>query len=134
MGVRAAKPCDLAAVLAVARDGFRSPDLFGPRWLVDTLARPGTSLLVESPGAGVVRGFLLTERYPTGTVVRYVAVGQCYRCQGVGRRLLARVNGPGSAWVRSENAASRALFASAGWRPEIAPRKRRGEWFYFVRG
>jgi ribosomal protein S18 acetylase RimI-like enzyme len=134
MGVRAAKPCDLAAVLAVAREGFTGPELFGPRWLCDTLANPGTAMLVESPGANVVRGFLLTERYLTGTVVRYIAVGACYRKQGVGRRLLARVNGPASAWVRAENIASRSLFTASGWRSEIAPRQRRGEWCYFVRG
>lgn len=36
--------------------------------------------------------------------------------------------------VRAENIASRSLFTASGWRSEIAPRQRRGEWCYFVRG
>ncbi len=134
MSVRAAQPCDLRAVLDIAKAGFGPQDRFGPGWLVDTLAEPGTRLLVESPGAGVVRGFLLVQRYPTGAVVRYVAVGPVYRQQGVGRRLLARVRGPATAWVRSANLASQGLFRSAGWRTAIAPRRRRGDWAFFVQG
>lgn len=133
MPVRAARPADLLAVLGICHDAFAGAD--GPiraSWLVRRLADPGTRLLVDDAGAGLVRGFLLEVRYAAGARVRLVAVGDAYRRQGVGRRLLACVRGPASAWVRSENRASRAMFAAAGWAEAVAPRRRKGDWAYFV--
>lgn len=134
MSVRAAKPCDLAGVLAIAAEGFEAADdRLTPGWLVRTLARPGTALRVDSPGAGIVRGFLLAERYPTGVLARIVAVGAAFRRQGVGRRLLETIRGPASAWVRWENTPSQLLFESVGFVACNPPRKRRGEWLFMTR-
>lgn len=108
----------------------------GAAWWVRILARPGTSLLVDSPGVDCVRGFVLVESYPTGRVCRLIATDPTYRRQGVGRRLLATIDAPASAWVRAENTGSRGLFAASGWRQVIDPpaRRRAGSWVYFTRG
>ena len=134
--IRPAQVCDLDDVLRISRAGFLArEDRFGAGWLVSVLALPGTRLWVESPGVGVIRGYLLTESYQTGTLARLVAVDPDYQRQGVGRRLLAMVAAPGSAWVRTENVASRGLFTAAGWEMANDPPKRRraGSWVYFVR-
>lgn len=133
--IRPAQPCDLAAVLDIAKESFTLPaDRFGAKWLVRRLALPGVELYVDSPGAGVVRGFVMLERYPTGTVVRLIATGSQHRGQGVAKRLLAATvpTGPGSTWIRTENQASRATFESAGWKISTPPRARSSEWVYYA--
>jgi GNAT superfamily N-acetyltransferase len=134
MAVRPARPADILPVLQIAQDAFQGQDgPIGASWLCRRLADPGTRLVVDDAGVGLVRGFILLVRYAAGTRVRLVAVGQNYRRQGVGGRLLSVVRGPASAWVRSENAASRGLFSGAGWEEAIAPRRRKGDWAYYVR-
>lgn len=128
---RPAMPGDLQSVLDIAAAGF-TLDRFGPAWLVRRVSLSGVSLMVDDAGAGLVRGFILASLYDTGFRVDYIAVGPEYRRQGVGRRLLAAVRGPASAWVRSENAASRGLFAAAGWELAVPPRTRKGDWCYFA--
>lgn len=130
--IRPARVSDLADVLAICRQSFRRPDRFGPRWLLSQLA-DGAALRVDDGGAGLVRGFTLTHRRPGGTWLRYVAVAADSRRCGVGRRLLGSVRGPAFAWVRTGNAASRAMFAAAGWEAGVVPAGRRGEWVRFHR-
>ena len=133
--IRHAKPGDIAAVLAIARYSFTAPDdRFGAAWLVHHIASPGVQLQVDAPGASILRGFLLTEKYPTGTLVRAVAVASEFRQQGVGRGLIEALRGPVSAWVRVENTASRMLFEGCGFAPSPAPRKRNAaSWCYYTR-
>jgi ribosomal protein S18 acetylase RimI-like enzyme len=129
--IRDAVPSDLAAVLAIGAAGFAPTDRPGPGWLVKKLAQPGRRLLVDTIGPGVIRGFLLTESHPTGTVARIVAVAPEFRRQGIGRGLLATIDGPGLAWVRTRNTASQALFTAAGWTLATPPRPRRA-WLHFT--
>ncbi len=129
--IREATPSDLAAVLEIAADGFKGEDRIGPAWLVRKLAQPGTTLHVESLGADCVRGFVLIERYRPGELVRLIAVAPSHRRQGVGRAMLGKIRAPASAWVRAENAASRAMFEGAGWGLATQPTRREGEWVYF---
>ncbi len=139
MGIRKAVPSDLAAVLRINADGFVGDDPFDASWLVEKLQHPGTRLVVDDAGVGVIRGFLLTERYQIGTEVKLIAVHQQFRRQGVGSRLLSRVRGPAGAWVRKENAASRAMFTARGWEEtaglveqEAPAEAHSGEWVYFL--
>ena len=119
MGVRRAVPSDLSAVLRIGAGGFVGDDPFDAQWLVDKLAEPGTQLVVDDAGANLIRGFLVIQRYTSGTVVRLIAVDPQFRRQGVGKRLLARVKGPAGAAVREENAPSRAMFEKAGWEQTV---------------
>lgn len=139
MGIRRATPGDLAAVLKINSEGFVGDDPFDAAWLVAKLAEPGTRLVVDDAGVNVMRGFMLTQHYASGVEVVLIAVDRQLRRHGVGRRLLARVKGPAGAWVRKENAASRALFAGAGWEQSVSewteaekPEKHSGEWCYYV--
>jgi ribosomal protein S18 acetylase RimI-like enzyme len=131
--IRPALPGDLDAVLRIGATSFaHDADRFGATWLVRRLARPGTELFVDSPGAGIVRGFLLVERYATGTVVKLVATDPQFRQQGVARRLLATVRGPAATWIRTENAPSRATFEAGGWVQTAPPKARSGEWTFYT--
>lgn len=136
--IRAAKPCDLEAVLRISREAFKEPeDRFGRQgasWWLHTLAQPGTRLRVETPGPGLIRGYLLLVRYLSGDLVRLIAVDKTYGGQGIGKRLLATITASTSAWVRANNAPSRGLFESAGWTLASAPTKirRRGSWVFYV--
>jgi GNAT superfamily N-acetyltransferase len=132
--IRNARPSDLADVLSICKVSFARADRFGPRWLVNALA-DGATLRIDDGGASLVRGFALIQQRPAGVNwLRYVAVAADSRRRGVGRRLLAAVRGPAYAWVRCENAASRAMFAAAGWEAGIVPDgRRRGEWVRFHR-
>lgn len=141
MGVRQAKPCDLAACLRINAAGFVGDDPFDAAWLVERTALPGTLLLVDDAGAGVIRGFVLTQRYATGTKLLIIATDPQFRRQGVGRRMLGRVKAPAGAWVRKENEASRAMFTKAGWHEEFSgwqeadkPSQHTGEWCYYTLG
>lgn len=128
---RPALPCDLAAVVRIARASFPEPDdQFGAAWLVRFLEQPGVELFVDSPGVGVVRGFALLERKATGTTLRVLATDAAHRRRGVAKRLIGMVTGPASAWVRIGNEASRKAFESAGWKNE--PGHHTGEWVFYT--
>jgi ribosomal protein S18 acetylase RimI-like enzyme len=132
IGIRASKPVDLLAVLEIASEGFApGTKVRSVKWLVNYLSRPGVQLKVDDAGAGLLRGFLLTETRSTGTTVEVIAVGEQFRKQGVGKRLLATVRPEAAAWVRSENTASQGLFLRNGWAVSIPPKKKRGCWVYF---
>lgn len=140
MAIRRATPGDLAAVLRIADGGFFGDDPFEAKWLIDKLAEPGTVLQVDDAGVGCVRGFLLTQKYAAGTVIRIIAVDPQFRRQGVGTGMLARVKGKAGAWVRVENAASRGMFERAGWvqsvplwREAFKPADHSGDWVYFAK-
>lgn len=129
--VRNARIHDLAAVARIIRAGFAPRDRWGPLLLLDKLA-DGGRLRVDEGAAGLIRGFVLLERRPAGTNVRYIAVDPLCRGKGVGRGLLATVTGPAFAWVRASNTASQAMFRAAGWAVALEPPPgRRGGWLYF---
>lgn len=139
MGIRKAVPGDLAACLQINTDGFTGDDPFDAAWLVAKVAEPGTTLFVDDAGVGVVRGFLLTQRYDLGTIVRIIAVGAQFRRQGVGSGLLGKVKHPAGAWVRKENKASRGMFGKAGWVEAVPhweeatkPASHSGGWVFYT--
>jgi len=131
VAIRRATAGDLAAVLRIAREAFDRVDRPNAAWLVRESAVPGTELLVDDAGAGLVRGFVMIRTWPAGSLVRLVATDPNYRRQGVGRGLLARAVAPCGAWVREANAASRAMFAASGFADEGTRVAKDGGWIYY---
>lgn len=141
MAIRTAVPGDLTAVMRIARQGFTGDDRFGTVWLIKKLAEPGTRLMVDDPGCGVIRGFLLTQTYDLGCIVRLIATEKGFRGQGVALGLAKTVTGPAGAWVRVENTASRKTFEKAGWTLAVEgwaeakrPEKHSGDWVFYTKG
>lgn len=140
--IRPAVPADLSTVMRICRQGFRGDDRFGTVWLVKKLAEPGTTCYVDDAGIGVVRGFIILQKYEAGTIVRLIGTDSGCRKQGVGSALLSgavdpRV--PHGAWVRVENEASQQLFRKAGWKIAVAtwaepkkPKDHTGDWVFFT--
>ena len=139
--LRRADVADLTAIMRIARKGFTGDDRFGLVYLVKLLAMPGTECWVEDAGVGVVRGFILIQKFAAGTIVRLIATDPGCRKQGVGKTLLSVVKAPAGAWVRVENEASRTLFARDGWTVSVPtwaepkrPTKHTGDWVFFLKG
>ena len=141
--IRAAVPADLVSVMRIARQGFTGDDRFGTVWLVKKLAEPGTECWVEDAGIGVIRGFIVIQKYEAGTIVRLIGTGLGFRKQGVGLALLTALTDrkvPIGAWVRSENIASQKTFEKAGfkvavptWAEPKKPVRHTGDWVFFVK-
>ncbi len=112
--IREAKPQDLREVIRICSASFNRKERFDAAWLVEILAEEAT-LYVDDAGIGVLRGFMILKKVTYGTCVRFIAVAPEFRKQGVGKGLLAIVDGPAYAWVREENKASQAMFESSGW-------------------
>lgn len=139
--IRDAVPADLTAVMRIARQGFHGDDRFGVVWLIKVLAQPGTRMVVEDAGVGVIRGFLLTQTYAAGTMVRLIAVDPGARNQGIAKTLLSSLpDHQCGAWIRRENEASQRTFAAAGfkvatatWSEAKKPERHTGDWVFYAR-
>lgn len=140
--IRPAVPADIVSIMRIARQGFVGDDRFGTVWFVKKLAEPGTECWVDDAGVGMIRGFIVLQKYlPEGVIVRLIGTDRGCRRQGVALTLLSTVDTkvPAGAWVRVENEGSRATFAKAGWKVSVPswaeakkPEKHTGEWVYFT--
>jgi ribosomal protein S18 acetylase RimI-like enzyme len=122
--LRAARPGDLDALLALERECFRTDRLTRVD-LANALAHPRARLLVAAARGGAV-GYLLL-RLPGGRgIARIDSLGVARRARGAGlaRRLVARAERlarrAGATRVRLEvrasNRAARRLYAARGYR------------------
>lgn len=141
--IRKAVPADLVSIMRIARQGFVGDDRFGTVWFIKKLAEPGTECWVEDAGVGVIRGFIVLQEYPLGTIVRLIGTDKGCRRSGVASALIRETVSKDTltgAWVRAENVASRGTFERAGWKISVtswAESKKpaavhSGNWVFFV--
>lgn len=141
--IREAVPADLVSIMRIARQGFTGDDRFGTVWFIKKLAEPGTECWVEDAGVGVIRGFIVLQKYAAGTIVRLIGTDKGCRRSGVASALLHETvthkDAQAGAWVRVENTASRGTFERAGWKISVPtwaePKKpvtHTGDWVFYV--
>lgn len=123
----------MGQIIRIANEAFpHRRERLTPNKIIRLCETPGTCILVETPGGGLIRGFMVIEHYDESLqFVAWIAVDSTYQRQGVGSVLLNHIKPPVAAWVWHGNTASQAMFSKAGFTPTKS--KERRDWLYFIK-
>lgn len=114
MIIRDATLRELPTLAMIAESGFPPDDCPTVDTLQGWVTEYSISVKVCRDHGNTV-GFIVVQREDGVSLVRMIAVCSMQRRKGYATKMLQQVEGPAVAWIKEDNHASRALFASCGF-------------------